>query len=403
MESLLDPLIRRRPQPIGGPMPPIALGGDARPSPIGGPQPPVQIGHGGGGAMPVERPLPTPIPMPSNGQSHGIEGAMPGQRQGQQPGGPSQNAINGTPMPGPVPGLIGPPESVGDGTRADLLSGPQGIRGPMVSSPYGDDMHGGPVPSPPGADYDLLHGAGGPQPVQPAGSQTTLPGAPGPGWVNINGGWVPANHPLATGGGDHPGTGGTGPVDANGNPTNLEDAVRKRLLDLLNTDPTKVSLNDPALKGQSEAFAVGQARSAQRQREMLAERRAAEGSGSSGAFDADLTNLAEQQGESEQQFNAQLIGNELQNRRAMLMSALEQGAGMLNAEQQRAAQIEIANIDAAVRRLGIETQGQLGVGQLNLGLLQTLMQNQQFNDNLGANLGMFQWNANNPWHSFGFG
>lgn len=47
-----------------------------------------------------------------------------------------------------------------------------------------------PTPTSPAPTFDRL-----PKPVTP---QPTTP-APGPGWVNINGGWVPPNHPIATG------------------------------------------------------------------------------------------------------------------------------------------------------------------------------------------------------------
>jgi hypothetical protein len=61
--------------------------------------------------------------------------------------------------------------------------------------------------------------------------------------------------------------------------------------------------------------------------------------------------------------------------------------------------------DAALKDKGITTQAdlggrdlslrdKLGSGQLNLGLLSQLMQNDQFGKNLGANLGMFNSNQN---------
>jgi hypothetical protein len=71
----------------------------------------------------------------------------------------------------------------------------------------------------------------------------------------------------------------------------------------------------------------------------------------------------------------------------------------LNAKLQRegySTQERLAQLDAEVRKLGINTQGdlgqldialrtQLGMGQLNLGLLQTLLSNNQANNSLGFN------------------
>ena len=64
-------------------------------------------------------------------------------------------------------------------------------------------------------------------------------------------------------------------------------------------------------------------------------------------------------------------------------------------------QERLAMMDAELRQLGINTQGnlgeleialrrELGFGQLNLGLLQTMLQNSQFNDRLGFDIGQYQ-------------
>ena len=57
--------------------------------------------------------------------------------------------------------------------------------------------------------------------------------------------------------------------------------------------------------------------------------------------------------------------------------ALTLGAGLITAEQQRALQMELANLDAAIRREAMA------------------LQNQQFNDTLGFNIGNQEayWNA----------
>jgi hypothetical protein len=70
-------------------------------------------------------------------------------------------------------------------------------------------------------------------------------------------------------------------------------------------------------------------------------------------------------------------------------------------QQGYSTQERLAQLDAEVRKYGIDTQGrigsgeidlrrELGIGELNLGLLQTLLQNQQYNNGLGFDIGKWQ-------------
>jgi hypothetical protein len=72
------------------------------------------------------------------------------------------------------------------------------------------------------------------------------------------------------------------------------------------------------------------------------------------------------------------------------------------------AQERMAALDAEVRKYGIDTQGnlghlevalrkELGLGQLNLGLLNALLGNQQFNDGLGWDMGKWAAEQNANW------
>lgn len=74
-------------------------------------------------------------------------------------------------------------------------------------------------------------------------------------------------------------------------------------------------------------------------------------------------------------------------------------------QQGYSTQERLAQLDAEVRRYGIDTQGrigsgeidlrrELGIGELNLGLLQTLLQNQQVGNRLGFDIGAFQAGLN---------
>jgi hypothetical protein len=206
---------------------------------------------------------------------------------------------------------------------------------------------------------------------------------------------------------------------------------------MLTDNQTAPSLDDPALKGQSDAFALGQTRSRDAARSAMAERMAQEGGAGtdSGVFDKELAGLFQQQGEAQGGFNANLVGQELQNRRAQLIQAATLAGNQLSQDDQRALQKQLADTDAEIRRqqlsqqqsqfgqslgeqgrqfdvdaelkrLGINTQSslgsgdlalreKLGSGQLNLGLLSALMQGDQFNKGLGADLGKFNASQGN--------
>lgn len=93
-------------------------------------------------------------------------------------------------------------------------------------------------------------------------------------------------------------------------------------------------------------------------------------------------------------FESQVVGRELQARRQQIQSALLQFGNTLSGDQQRALQKQLADLDAQLKREGLNVQStlgqgdlglrrELGTGQLNLGLLGMLLNNQQFGDSLG--------------------
>jgi hypothetical protein len=212
----------------------------------------------------------------------------------------------------------------------------------------------------------------------------------------------------------------------------FKDALMKQL-----TNTGTPSLDDPALKAQSDAYAVGQQRSLDAARSAMAERAAADGSSgvNSGAFDSGLAGLYQQQGENQAGFNANLVGNELTQQRNQLAQYAAIAGNTLSGEDARALQERIANLDAQIKREEMAQQGgqfsqsldeqkratdldaaiknagiaqsgalgqgdlslrdKLGTGGLNAQLLQLLMQNSQFGQNLGANVGMFNTGQQN--------
>jgi hypothetical protein len=233
-------------------------------------------------------------------------------------------------------------------------------------------------------------------------SGAPVPGQPGATFVHNGQGWtIQQGAAGATPGAGTPGATPGGAADPNAPPATVADAFKKTLLDTMNRGPA--SLNDPELKNQADAFAVGQTRSAEMQRAQAAERQAMQGGAgvSSGAFDGDVSGINERAGERMSGFNAGLVGDAAKERRQQLMQAAALAGNQLNQDEARALQRELAELDAQIRREGISQQGALGQGDLalrgrlgegglNLGLLQALMQNDQFGRGLnqqGAQFG----------------
>lgn len=208
-------------------------------------------------------------------------------------------------------------------------------------------------------------------------------------------------------------------------PAPYKDALMKMLGDA----QTPASLNDPALKAQSDAAAVGLTRGSEAARAQAAERLAAQGLSSSGAADAEYGGIAERQGEQQAGINAGLVGDAARQKLQSLQSALSMMGADINSAEGRALQQQIAETqaqiqregmkqsgsqfdrqlaqqgsqfgtDADLRRLGITSQtdlgnrdlslrDKLGTGGLNAEIMRLLMNDKQFGQNLGAQTGMY--------------
>lgn len=99
---------------------------------------------------------------------------------------------------------------------------------------------------------------------------------------------------------------------------------------------------------------------------------------------------AERVGQNVGNFQAELIGRELQGRRAEIADALSSMGGMLSGDQSAGLQRELANLDNAIRQQqvqisnrGLDIQRELGMGGLSNDLLRAMLQNQQFYSDLG--------------------
>lgn len=309
---------------------------------------------------------------------------------------PPTNPYPGSPMPAPPPATNPYP-----GT-------------PQVTQPGGGAGH-----APPPVDQQPPNAAAAPGAAPAPGAPASGAKAETLGGMNgvrlANGDWVPADHPAAVAamgqagqvypGGAPAAPGAPGAADAvpgapgatpppAGPPTTVADAFKKTLLDKLNQGPA--SLDDPALKGQADAFSVAQTRAKERARSTMAERASADGGVgvNSGAFDRGLVGLEQAQGESEAGFNANLLGDAAKRQADEIRQYIAIAGNQINADEARKLQDKLAQLDSDTRRYGIDKQsalgegdlslrGRLGEGQLNLGLLGTLLGNDYNNRALG--------------------
>lgn len=230
-------------------------------------------------------------------------------------------------------------------------------------------------------------------------------------------GWYAGASPYAAGGGSAAGAGGAAPTDpsvaSQGNgaqtysatpgaaPTQTttnqgtQDVVRNSLLAKATQD-THVDTNDPNFRQQADTFAAAQ----ERARRNASSDNAAQlaGSGQVGAQATNDRMINEQAAQNSASFEAQLVGNELKNKRAEVADAISQLSGLVTGDQMRALQKQLADIDAQIKQssldqstaLGgreLDIKSMLGQGGLNVDLMRLLLQNQQFNNDLGYRIG----------------
>lgn len=188
-----------------------------------------------------------------------------------------------------------------------------------------------------------------------------------------------------------------------GAPPTVAGAFQQSLLTKL-SQPV-ASMDSPELQPALAANRLAEQRGMERNRAMLAERAAATGTNMSGGFETGLMGLAQDRAAREGQFAGQAVADLGRRQSAEIMQALGLTGGMLGQQDQLALQDKLAQLDANLRQQGINSQtslGQgdlalrekLGMGNLNLGLLGMLQGGQQFQQNLGAQMGIAGANLN---------
>lgn len=226
---------------------------------------------------------------------------------------------------------------------------------------------------------------------QPAGT-TGAPGAPGAAAGAAPGNTIEGQARAAS---TYSQTPGAAPAP---NTTNqgTQDVVRNSYLQQA-TQPTTVDRNDPNIKQQVDPYAAAVERARRQYETESAERLSAKGLGSSGQMQGERALAAERAGQQIGSFEAQLVGRELQNKRAEKQAALDQLLKAGQVDQASALQRELASIDAQLKQAGLNVQSGLGerelalkdkfgTGGLNLDAMRMLLQNQQFGDQLGLSV-----------------
>jgi hypothetical protein len=167
------------------------------------------------------------------------------------------------------------------------------------------------------------------------------------------------------------GPGGPGaPGGPGSGPNAFNDKVRAQILELIGKDPSAVSANDPALAPQIAAHRAAMDRSQRIAQNEMAERFHGAGvSTSSSGFVNEIGRSRDAAAQSGAAYEADLVGREIADRRNQLMQALQLGAGVLSDSERLAAQRELSELDAALRRESMT------------------LQNNQFNSRLGFDIG----------------
>lgn len=149
----------------------------------------------------------------------------------------------------------------------------------------------------------------------------------------------------------------------------MDAQVRQRLLELLGTDTNNVSTQDPDVAPQSRAFNAQVDREAAAQRAQMLEQANAEGTSSSGATQAGLSNLGSQAAVAKGANDASLIGQKQQQRIQQLQNAIQVASSLGMTQQANDLQRQLANLQAQVTMRGQDvTQAgqQIQVGLANL-------------------------------------
>lgn len=180
-----------------------------------------------------------------------------------------------------------------------------------------------------------------------------------------------------------------------------QDIYRNALIAQMTQDPIP-GRDDAAVRAQVDPYRAAMDRQVNQQVRADAERAFASGQDYG---NPERLAAAERAGQQSGLFESQIVGRELQNRRDQIKEAIQQFGSTLSGDQMRALQKQLADLDAQIKRESLAQSGSLGAqdiglrrdlgtGQLNLGLLGLLLNNQQFNDSQGLQAALAQAGLN---------
>lgn len=181
-----------------------------------------------------------------------------------------------------------------------------------------------------------------------------------------NAGWQTMDE-SQFGGGGNAGPSSAGPMGNMGNSlmaATQNNPLKDKLYELLMgraTQSLNIDRNDPIIRAQSDAFNAQQQRAS---RDYLAQ--VAERAGSNANIGMERRMAAEKVGQASGNFEAQLMGRELEARRNEIQHALSTRAQLLTDEQRLNLQRELSYLEDATRRFGISENANLGWGDLGL-------------------------------------
>jgi len=155
-----------------------------------------------------------------------------------------------------------------------------------------------------------------------------------------------------------------------------ESAFSQQVRGAISRDLGAPTINpaDPVLQAQLASFRAANQRATERQRAQEAQRANVGGTIGSGGFNTRMRALEEQQGIRDADFEAQLMASELASGRDRAERARQLGAGLLTQEAQQGLTERLANQQAAMQAMGLQTQRDVS----NLGAQQQMtLANQQ--------------------------
>lgn len=160
-----------------------------------------------------------------------------------------------------------------------------------------------------------------------------------------------------------------------GIPSKYDDMIHQTLMNLLQRGSQPVT--EDSVRAQYAPVDAVMQRNADRTRAAAAERHTFQGTnfgGAGGPLDAETNSINENLGMDEGKLMAGFIGDELKNKRDDLIQALQFAQG----EEKTALQLQISQMDAELRRYGIDSAASTASAQLG-------QQNNQFYDQMGNN------------------